>query len=107
MNTVYICLSVSEHLLCPESLALREVFYYNSVGDLRRRSCATPRAALQNALMRPYTYLKVGTVSVASSKTFLFSNQSLCFECSRDILPVHSVSRCFTLLVSLIAKSAG
>ena len=53
------CVSVSEYLVCPESLPLHEVYYYNAVGDLRRRVCAAPRAAIQNALMRPYTYLKV------------------------------------------------
>ena len=51
--------TVSEFLVCPESLPLHEVFYFSAVSDLRNRICATPRSAIRNALMRPYNYLKV------------------------------------------------
>jgi len=53
-------MSASEYLVCPETLALHEVFYYTAIDDLRRRVCTAPRAAVQSALMRPYTYFKVG-----------------------------------------------
>jgi len=52
----------SELLVCPGSLVLHEVFIYDAVSDLRRRVCAAPRAAIQNALMTPYNYLKVFTL---------------------------------------------
>jgi len=56
-----VCLSgaASEYLVCPESLPLHEVFYYSDVSDLRQHVCASPRTTIRNALLRPYTYLKV------------------------------------------------
>ena len=58
---VYLSVTASELLVCPESLVLHEVFIYNDVTDLKRRVCTAPRSAIQNALMTPYSYLKVKT----------------------------------------------
>ena len=56
---LWLSCSTSEYLVCPESLPLHEVFYFSAVNDLRHRVCAAPRTAIRNALMRPYSYLKV------------------------------------------------
>ena len=62
-----VCVAISEYVVCPESLTLHEVFYYNEVSELRRRVCAAPRAAIQQALMKPYNYLKVGNFMSTNS----------------------------------------
>ncbi|XP_072036057.1 origin recognition complex subunit 3-like [Amphiura filiformis] len=47
-----------KYLVCPQTLTLHEIFYYNNVGEVRRHINASPRAAIQTALDNPYHYLQ-------------------------------------------------
>ncbi|XP_033636011.1 origin recognition complex subunit 3-like [Asterias rubens] len=47
-----------KYLVCPQTLTLHEIFYYNSVADVRRHINASPRAAIQTALNNPFHYLQ-------------------------------------------------
>lgn len=44
-------------LLCPKSLPLHEVFYYDSAADVKRHLNSSPRSAVQTALASPHHYL--------------------------------------------------
>ncbi|XP_022101545.1 origin recognition complex subunit 3-like [Acanthaster planci] len=47
-----------KHLVCPNTLTFHEIFYYNSVSDVRHHINASPRAAIQTALNNPSHYLQ-------------------------------------------------
>ncbi|XP_063954258.1 origin recognition complex subunit 3-like [Lytechinus pictus] len=48
----------SKYLLCPKTIPLHEVFYYNNVSEIRQRLNAPPRSAIQTALSNPNYYLQ-------------------------------------------------
>ncbi|XP_038078815.1 origin recognition complex subunit 3-like [Patiria miniata] len=54
----YLDLGFRKYLVCPLNLTFHEIFYYNSVTDVRRHINASPRAAIQTALNNPYHYLQ-------------------------------------------------
>jgi len=48
-----------KYLMCPTSLPLHEIFYYNSTRRIKQCLNASPRSALQTALSNPNYYLQV------------------------------------------------
>ncbi len=79
-----------KYLVCPQTLTLHEVFYYNSVSDVRRHINASPRAAIQTALNNPYHYLQ-GEHTPADTEGILATMPDVCIayklhmECGRLI----------------------
>ncbi|XP_061176689.1 LOW QUALITY PROTEIN: uncharacterized protein LOC133185468 [Saccostrea echinata] len=46
------------YLLCPSSLPLYEIFYYDAWGEIKRHCNASPRSVVQMALSSPHHYLQ-------------------------------------------------
>ncbi|XP_064594696.1 origin recognition complex subunit 3-like [Liolophura sinensis] len=54
----YIDSLVKKYLVCPSSLPLWEIFYYNRVSEVKQHLSAAPRVAIQTALSNPHHYLQ-------------------------------------------------
>lgn len=54
----YYDITFRKYLSCPKSLPLHEVFYYDSVADVKRHLNSSPRSAVQTALASPHYYLQ-------------------------------------------------
>lgn len=48
-----------KYLVCPASLPLYEIFYYDEWGEIKRHLNASPRSVVQMALSSPHHYLQV------------------------------------------------
>ncbi|XP_048769163.2 uncharacterized protein LOC125675482 [Ostrea edulis] len=47
-----------QYLVCPSSLPLYEIYYYDSWGEIKRHFNASPRSVIQLALSSPHHYLQ-------------------------------------------------
>lgn len=51
-------------LVCPTSLPLYEIFYYDAWGEIKRHLNASPRSVVQMALSSPHHYLQVHCIYI-------------------------------------------